>query len=175
LTDTDHDPFHPKFSSDGRTVYFDTLLEGKPNIMSVPASGGVPTRVVAGMISVWAISPDGRRLVYRVEHEGRKIFLIRELDTGAEVEIDIEPLPDDNIPLSWSPDGNAVDFATPVDETRNIWRKPIGKSKAYPLTDFKTGRVHRFAWSPDGRTLASIRHSPIYDAVMLRFDKEGLR
>lgn len=51
-----------------------------------------------------------------------------------------------------------------------VWRKPLAAGNAFPVTNFKNGRIHRFAWSKDAKTLAVIRQFPSYDAMPLTFE-----
>ncbi len=55
----------------------------------------------------------------------------------------------------WSPDGSRVAFISEREEGRpQIHLMPTAGGEATPLTNFPEGRIARFAWSPDGTTLA---------------------
>ncbi|MEQ1642148.1 MAG: winged helix-turn-helix domain-containing protein [Pyrinomonadaceae bacterium] len=167
VTNSEYNPFNPNFSADGQTIYFDSLQDGVESIMSVPSSGGNPSQIVRGKIWLWAISPDGKQLAYATERTGKAIVCVLSLD-GSRSEHELEINADTF--LSWSPDGKFVEFNTQSDESKNIWRKPLAGGKAFPVTTFKNGRIHRFAWSKDAKTLAVIRQFPSYDAMLLTFE-----
>ncbi|MBK6723009.1 MAG: PD40 domain-containing protein [Acidobacteria bacterium] len=164
---TQHSPFSPDFRADGQTIYFESLQDGIDSIMSVPFAGGEPSQIVSGKIRVWAISPDGKRLAYATERTGKAIVFVLNLDgSGSESELEIDP----DTFLSWSPDGKSVEFNTQSDESKNVWRKSLAGGNAFPVTNFKNGRIHRFAWSKDAKTLTVIRQFPSYDATLLTFE-----
>jgi hypothetical protein len=55
--------------------------------------------------------------------------------------------------VRWAPDGRAVTY---IDRSRgyNLTRQPIAGGEPESLTSFDTGRLLRYAWSPDGTAVA---------------------
>jgi Tol biopolymer transport system component len=49
----------------------------------------------------------------------------------------------------------------------NLWGQPVDGSPAKQLTAFKTDRIFRFAWSPDGKTLVCERGFYVDDVVLM--------
>ena len=72
--------FDPFWSGDGERVYFPYQQRGAFDLWSVPASGGVATRVtnVGGAWSSLHATPDGRRAVFTRDAagEGREVWLL---------------------------------------------------------------------------------------------------
>jgi Tol biopolymer transport system component len=70
-----------------------------------------------------------------------------------------------NVPLTWAPDGRAIDASDPHDG--NVWRYPIDGTTPRRLTNFTGGRIRALAWSPDGQRLAVSRGIDRADVVLL--------
>ena len=68
LTQDPGDENIPRWSRDGRWVYFGAVREGKPGLSRLPATGGVEERVAAvdsGTLSFSGDSADGRTLFFK--------------------------------------------------------------------------------------------------------------
>jgi Tol biopolymer transport system component len=51
----------------------------------------------------------------------------------------------------------------------NIWMHPADGSKGRKLTHFNDSeRIQDFRWSPDGKSLATMRFSSVSDVILLR-------
>ncbi len=138
---------------------------GKPAQMNTPRSDSPIARV----------SPDGKLVAYDAEDpqdiSKPRLMTIAPID-GGPVVVAHPVLPGTSpaaIP-TWSPDGQAID--TPVTRAGigNLWRQPIhGEPKQ--LTNFTSLELTNFSWSPDGKTLFTVRGSHTNDIVMLQIQK----
>jgi TolB protein len=169
LTDLTNDVIRPVFSPDGQTIFFSVSVAGKCQIWRVPAGGGMPSPVIDADVYRWTVSPDGTHLAYSTFD--RDAFMVRthihslRLDQP-DLVLDISP----ETWMEWSNDGKSIYYNVADDGSQNIWRQPLDGSKPHPATVFNGEQVFRFAWSPDGKNLACIRHTSTFDAVILRFD-----
>jgi Tol biopolymer transport system component len=70
--------------------------------------------------------------------------------------------------LQWTPDGRAIYYIALNNGVSNIWRQPIDGSPPAQVTQFATGRIFNFAYSPDGQQLALSRGSFDSDVVLIK-------
>jgi Tol biopolymer transport system component/DNA-binding winged helix-turn-helix (wHTH) protein len=169
LTDLTYDVILPLFSPDGQRVFFSVSIAGKCQIWQVPASGGASSPVIDEDVYRWTVSRDGSHLAYSTYDKQAKAVQTRihslQLNKTEHV-LNISP----ETWMEFSNDGKAIYFNTAQDGAQNIWRQSLDGSKPSPVTSFNAEQVFRFAWSPNGKNLACIRHTTTFDAVILRFD-----
>ena len=67
----------------------------------------------------------------------------------------------------WFPDSRSITVAGEVAGVGNIYRFTLDGAEPQKITNFKTDLIYRYAWSPDGKTLAVERGVPINDVVMI--------
>ena len=157
--------FHlaPTISPDGKQILFlavDLQNPDSEDLWSVPAAGGVSTRMTFGPggkgWSVW--SPDGRYIAYGVRADGKNSILRKPSDgSGAEEtlltlgpEISYSPA------LDWSPDGRYLSYdAFNIDQGRMAnWILPLfGDKKPFQPAPVAGGQYDGL-FSPDGHWLA---------------------
>ena len=152
----------PAFSPDGKVIAFSWSGDatGKPGIYTVPVAGGAPVRVSSGLgTEEWpAWSPDGSRIAFvRQMPAASGIFSV---PAAGGPERKLLDLRDDRYYwLAWSPDGKYLAFVDrPSKQEPNVLsllsldtlaRRSLPSSRS-------PGGVLRFAFSPDGQTLAYI-------------------
>jgi Tol biopolymer transport system component len=73
---------------------------------------------------------------------------------------------------TWSPDGHSVDYEVVRGGAANLWRQPVGKGEAKQITNFPSGAMRFFVWSPDGKTLFTVRGPRSSDIILLQNKKE---
>ena len=49
----------------------------------------------------------------------------------------------------------------------NVWRQPVDGGPPQQITNFKSGRIFRFAWSRDGKTLICEREAVLNDLALI--------
>ncbi|MCC6537032.1 MAG: S9 family peptidase [Bryobacterales bacterium] len=128
----------PRFSPDGRFVYFASERSGSNNVYRIPVNGGEAERLTdwQGTLTAYAVSPDGTRLAF----------------TGRAEDKDAEKRAKEKL-----------DFKIVNDAPRNasLWTIALsGKLPAKPARLFdKTYHTGDFDWSPDSRFIA-FSHRP---------------
>jgi Tol biopolymer transport system component/DNA-binding winged helix-turn-helix (wHTH) protein len=159
LTDAGHLPL---FSPDARFIFY---RRGNA-VWTVPTDGGESVQLTGPYSYLLDISPDGKLIAYR-DHATRKIGVVSA--AGGEPLRSFDHLPStDQRPLPrWTPDGRALSYVVTREGVSNIWLQPVDGAAPKPLTDFKSERIHYYAWSRDGKYLACARGSRVSDVVMI--------
>jgi eukaryotic-like serine/threonine-protein kinase len=143
----------------------------------VGIGGGAPVKLnMPHKISPIArVSPDGKLIAYDAE-DAQDISRPRRntavpLDGGPAV-FSNPVLPGTSpaaIP-AWSPDGLAIDVPVTRGGIGNLWRQP-NHGEPKQLTNFTSLEMINFSWSPDGKTLFTVRGSRTNDIVLLQTQK----
>jgi len=67
----------------------------------------------------------------------------------------------------WSPSGKAVQYVRTQESVSNIWEQNLSGGPPKQITNFTSGLIFGFDWSPDGKQLALTRGSVSSDVVMI--------
>jgi hypothetical protein len=143
-------------------------LPGQCKVWQVSVNGGELTAVADGDIYRWALCPTERPVYSSYDKQDKAVRTrIHSLEGGKpDIVFDISP----ETWMEWSHDGKAVYFNTAEDDARNIWQQLVDGSKPVPITSFSSEQIFQFAWSPNGKNLACIRHTTTIDTLMLHVD-----
>jgi eukaryotic-like serine/threonine-protein kinase len=184
----------PACSPDHKWVYYlDTLLTW----MRVPADGGGPPQAIAGTgvpgmyeyLGNIDFSPDGKRfmVVAMSEDPGTRATRINlvlvNLDAGpGSTSQVINPSPRMSAGMAastiytggpkFSPDGKAIVYDIMDKGVGNLWWHPLDGSPGHQITNFTSGTINSFRWSPNGKSLGVTRAHDISDVVLLRETNE---
>ena len=168
----------PLWSRDGEAITFRrvasddiwlTSRAGAERLLFAPPNGpstdplGVPTRFVAR-----AVSREGRLAGYFMRLEGDRAGWAVAVSSAVALPpyqaLDILRT-GNNVPLTWSADGRAIDAVDPRDQ--NVWRYPLDGGKPSRVTQFNGGSIRAFAWSWDGQRFALSHGSDRADVVLI--------
>jgi hypothetical protein len=123
------------------------------------------------------LSPDNKLVLYRKGHpdspQSRDQLIAVPVEGGPPVfsfELPLGAIVGQGIP-QWSPDGHAVDFALTRGGASNIWRQPVPSGAIKQITNFPSGYLRSFKWSPDGKILFIARGSVTSDIILLKSAK----
>jgi serine/threonine protein kinase len=184
----------PACSPDHKWVYYlDTLLTW----MRVSADGSGPPQAVAGTsvpdryeyLGNIDFSPDGKRFMVVAMSEDRrtnatlKNLVLVNLDAGpgsTSQVINPDPRMSAGMTAStiytggpkFSPDGRAIVYDIMEKGIGNLWWQPLDGSPGHQITNFTSGAINSFRWSPDGKSLGVTRTHDISDVVVLRETNE---
>ena len=162
-----------EFSRDGAYIYYGVFDKRDPGgaLYRIPALGGPPTRLLGDMISMFCLSPDGRRVAFYRHDPARKqlSLMITELDgTGAQTLL-TRPYSDvafTGVP-AWSPDGRMIAFVPDISVTKldksepeTIYGIDIASREMKPLTQEHWPSIGKMVWTADGRGLIFIAYRP---------------
>ncbi|HEX7331641.1 MAG TPA: protein kinase [Pyrinomonadaceae bacterium] len=163
---------YPTFSPDGKWLVFTKYNEGMA-LWKVPLEGGEPTRILLDNALCSAVSPNGKTIAFVLRRGGNSSRIALVSFDGGEIIKTFDAMPETN-PLSnnrklqWTPDGRSIYYVALNNGVSNIWRQPIDGSPPAQVTQFATGRIFNFAYSPDGNQLALSRGSLESDVVLIK-------
>jgi Tol biopolymer transport system component len=146
------------------------------SLLRMPLQGGEQKPLVENMGSgsPGIISPDGTQLLYGYQEEANGMIGLFAGVASAEGGPRLKSfrMPIGVTDAGWSPDGKAIRYALVRNGAGNIWEQPLSGGEAKQITNFPPGMtVDGFAYSRDGKTLATIRgitHSNVVTVSGLR-------
>jgi len=184
LTKGPQDGF-PVCSADGNALIYNADIRTTGHLMKlILDSGGQPVPFgpqTQGLVLA-SYSPDGRWVagMADVTANGSTQNGIVIVDSVAGAIHAKYPLPKDVVNgteggriIGWAPDGKGILFLRSNQGVVNVWVQPVDmilpESQAPPqqITNYTTGKIFSFAFSPDGKSMALSRGRDSTDAVLL--------
>ncbi|MEX2112983.1 MAG: S41 family peptidase [Pirellulales bacterium] len=104
-----------------------------------------------------SLSPDGKRLAYFSDAAGEYVLTVRDVQSGKETAISIEPRPSYYRELTWSPQGDRIAFS---DKRLAVWLANLsdGTITRIDHSDSSAQGLFQFNWSAEGRYLAYAKY-----------------
>jgi Tol biopolymer transport system component len=171
LTNFDND-YYPSCSPDGKWVVFTSYRLGKNTLWRTSIDGGEPERLTDYPSAFPDVSPDGKWIAFSNESEPGKLELFVVPFQGGQPAKSFEVA--STTPAGvyrdvyWSRDGRALTYVDTRKGVSNIWSQSLDGGAPKQMTDFKSGLIFAFAWSPDGKRVALARGTQTSDVVLMR-------
>ena len=73
-----------------------------------------------------------------------------------------------NVGAVWTPDGRSLAYAVYQERAANVWLQPLDGGSLRQLTDFTSGRIHRVAYSSDGKHIYLARGYAANNALLIK-------
>jgi len=165
----------PVCSRDGSMVTFD--YEDQLSTWRMGIDGSNPTSL--GLHNQTApvvfLSKDNKLVLYRLGHPDapqlRDQLVAVPVGGGpAGFSFDAPLGTAQNLP-HWAPDDRGVDMVLVRGGAANIWRQPVPSGAMKQITNFPSGLIRSFNWSPDGKTLILARGTQSSDIILLKSAK----
>jgi Tol biopolymer transport system component len=162
----------PTCSPDGRWVVYLSFVAGKSSLWKVPVEGGDPFRLTsAENIAAPSVSPDGKLVAYafRNGRAGSSVKIVVAPFEGGDpiIAFGLPPTANLDVPVRWTPDGQALTYVETLNEASNVWSQPLSGGAPRQLTNFKSEVISGFNWSRDGRQLALWRGRTFSNVVLI--------
>lgn len=150
------------FSTDGQFLYYRAPSGIAPNLTwalyRIPKVGGSPVKLVDGVDSPCALSPDGKHVAFVREDNtaNETLLLTASINGSGNVrEIARFKAPDyfARKRPSWSPDGTTVACIGRTDKVLRILTADLGSNEVRPLTSEKWVALQDVEWLPDSDSL----------------------
>ncbi len=167
----------PVCSLDGATIVFD--YEAQLSSWRMGIDGSNPTSLgLHNQTSPFAfLSKDNQQVMYRLGHpdapQTRDQLVVVPVQGGPPAfsfEVPIGSTVGQGLP-QWAPDGHGIDFSLTRGGATNVWRQPIPGGALKQITNFPSGIIRSFNWSPDGKALFLVRGSVSSDIILLKSAK----
>jgi TolB protein len=162
----------PAFTPNGAFVLFSSMKD--VSLWKVPIDGGPPTVISEKPAYQVSVSPDGTSFAHFSKVDGVTNILIRSLENG-EVVQQFDTIRGFFVGRSivWSKDGKSVFYAAhDSNSVGNIWRQPLDGKPPEKITNYTSGEIFHFDFSPDNSELALVRGGWKYDAVLMKGFKQ---
>jgi serine/threonine protein kinase len=148
------------FSPDGNYLYYVSRGQNDTadSLYQMPALGGVSQKLLTGIDSFAAVSPDGRRLAFVRNRPGNgSAIMVANADGSDEREIVVREFPGYFLSAAWSPDGNRVACVGGRRDDEGFYADVVEISaeggEPRPLTHRRWDEIRGITWFPDGSGL----------------------
>lgn len=160
----------PSCSPDGKWVVFESSGHGSSEVWRVPIQGGQARKITDQACMEPAISPDGKWVACLTTETSQPKIALIPFSGGAAVKT--FPVPEganlgQGVHIHWTPDSRAIGYVNTVKGVSNIWTQPRAGGPPKQVTQFTSGNIFNFAWSPRG-DLALARGTQSSDVVLIR-------
>src|SRR5580693_3550852 len=165
----------PVCSADGSLITFD--YDGQLSSWRMGIDGSSPTSLgLHNQTSPFVfLSKDNKLVLYRLGHpdspQDRDQLVAVPVSGGP-------PAFSFDVPLGaalalpqWAPDDHGIDLALTRGGATNVWRQPVPSGALKQITNFPSGILRAFRWSPDGKILFLSRGSVTSDIILLKSAK----
>jgi TolB protein len=171
LTSGDSVEIDSTVSPDGKYLTYDSssVIEGAQAfaLKRVPVEGGDPVTIKASGCYIPTYSPDGSML--SCVAMGKTEVLVVSATDGASIQsFQLPPAAEWNFGIGWTPDGSGLVYIVTENGVSNIEVQPRDGSKPRRLTNFTSGFIYRYAFSPDGSRLYLSRGYPTKDVILIQ-------
>jgi Tol biopolymer transport system component len=168
---------NPAISADDKWVVYSSLDSGRLTLWKVGIDGGTPVQLTDRVGVGPRFSPDGKYILYLFPASSdafappNRIGVIS-VDGGEPVKVFEFPFGGIVAPSAqWSADSKSIMYTVNNNNVTNIWSQPFEGGPAKQITEFKDSLMTGFAWSRDGKTLATTRGTLVRDAVLITDEK----
>jgi len=171
------------FSADGSFIYYGVIDKQDPRgaLYRVPVLGGVATRMLPNVGSMFSFSPEGDHVAfYRKDHELKtESLIIANLDGTREVSILTRPNSEmifSAIP-AWAPDGRSIVFGADMNRRPDkpwldvkLYSIQIETREIKQLSNDVWGEIGKTTWLADGSGLIFVALAPGIGRHIFFFD-----
>ncbi|MDQ4123033.1 MAG: winged helix-turn-helix domain-containing protein [Acidobacteriota bacterium] len=171
LTRGDTSDFLPFHTPDGRAVIYTSSDTRNATLWKVAlGENSAPVQLTRYDATWGSVSPDGTLIAsWHFNEQKRAVELIVLPSEGGDPikSFNVSPTTKTWSNIHWTSDGRALTYIDTIGGVGNIWIQQLDGGLPRQLTDFKTERVFRFAWSRDGKQLALSRGVETNDVVLI--------
>jgi TolB protein len=162
----------PQITPDGKWVVFAQITAGKPTLAKIPIEGGKIVQLSEMEAQYPVVSPDGRTIAFLLMEPTLGRIALMSIEGGAPTKIFPEPIsfagkPFFSMLLRFSPDGQSINFIKNEKGVSNLFAQPLDGKPVKKITNFSTGEIFYFDFSPDGSRLALARGSQTSDVLQI--------
>jgi eukaryotic-like serine/threonine-protein kinase len=163
----------PSLTPDGRWVVYISFDGVKPELWKVSIDGGAPVKLTDHVVTIPSVSPDGKWIAYSYPESvdpsaPPNRMAIIPIDGGPPVKTFSFTVSGTVLSLlQWAADGKTILYTVNANNVSNVWSQPIDGGSPKQITEFKEMLITGFAWSHDGKQLATARGNLMRDAILI--------
>ena len=165
----------PVCSADGSLITYD--YDGQLSSYRMGIDGSNPTSLgLHNQTSPFVfLSPDNKLVLYRLGHpdapqERDQLVAVPVAGGPPAFSFDV-PIGAAQALPQWAPDDRGIDLALTRGGATNVWRQPLPSGALKQITNFPSGIMRGFRWSPDGKILFISRGTASSDIILLKSAK----
>jgi eukaryotic-like serine/threonine-protein kinase len=161
----------PSCSPDGKWVVFNSSRGGDYSLWKIPIQGGTPQQLTDYASAFPTVSPDGRWIAFDdyTHPQSHQIGIIPFAGGQPVRTFEYSPSSAAGYPIiHWTQDDHNLTYISDKEGASNVWLQPLDGRPPKQITDFPSGALYNFAWSPNGRQLALARGSQTNDVILIR-------
>jgi serine/threonine protein kinase/Tol biopolymer transport system component len=155
----------PQCTPDGKWLFYVDQSRNY-SVMGLSLQGGPAKEISKGLTDWYGLSSDGKLLAMVDPQPRLQIF-----STDTLKQIGTFPWPSPDVyfnPVTFSPDGKSVFFATVLNADTTIWKQPLNGPAAVKVITLPGALAWQMRASPDGTTLGLSVSTPQSRAILLR-------
>jgi eukaryotic-like serine/threonine-protein kinase len=156
-------------SPDGKWVTFMSGRNG--GLWRIPIQGGQAKKISNQPCRGLMTSPDGKWIACSTMENSQWKITIIPFSGGATAKMLSVPqgvlVGAAGVEIQWTPDSRTIGYVRTLKGVSNIWEQPLAGGPPKQITQFTSGQIFNFAWSPKG-DLALARGTQPNDVVLIR-------
>jgi Tol biopolymer transport system component len=161
------------WSADGKWIVTGGSDAAGPGLFKIPASGGVPVRLVAGPASNPVWSPDGSIIVYAGPEVAGGMPLLAVRPDGVSVVMPDIHVRGSGERVRFLPNGKALVYMQGMLAASDFWLLDLVTQKTRQLSNLhKSAAMRTFDITPDGRSIVFDRLQENSDIVLIDLARE---
>ena len=161
---------YPQCARDSRWAAFVSEDESTAggNLRRISLDGGTDAPMLPMDVIGINLAPDGKHMLFASQEADGKLRVGKVTLDGAAPISYLDPAPRPQILRDgrWIPGQNALTYIDGRSGSPNLWIYPLDGQPPKQLTHFSTGRIFKFALSPDGSGIAFSRGAVTSDVVL---------
>lgn len=156
----------PRWSPNGRDVYYTSFVQGYPAVVRLSVDGGRSTLAsFRGLNTGAAVSPDGSRVALILSYQGNPELYVLTLGSGqlrrlTETRNGVEASP------CWSPDGRSIVYVSDLSKTPQLYIVDAATKQSRRLT-YKGSENVNPDWSAKGKIVYATKRGGGYQIAVI--------
>lgn len=156
----------PRWSPDGRNIYYTSFVQGYPTVVRLAVGGGRSTLAsFCGLNTGAAVSPDGSSVTLILSYQGNPELYVLALGTGrlrrlTQTRNGVEASP------CWSPDGRSIAYVSDITKTPQLYIVDVATKQSRRLTYRGSENVNP-DWNAKGKIVYATKRGGGYQIAVV--------
>ncbi|MGI8639910.1 MAG: winged helix-turn-helix domain-containing protein [Pyrinomonadaceae bacterium] len=172
LTSGDSFDSAPDCSSDGNSIVYASLANGKTLLRRISIEGGDATQLIDFECVSPTFSPDGKMIACILPSDSTvkpATLVVISSDGGSPLKtFPVVQFSWNYHPPRWTRNGDALIFSKTENSVDNLWKQNLSGGMLQPITDFKSDTIFNYVFARDGKRLIIARGKFVGDVVAIK-------